>query len=101
MKCPTCRRQCDGQTLVCSRCQTDLTELVAIEKAGRAFLARADLLMRKGDIPAAEAALGHATKLLGDTPELAQRHATCHFLARRFPEAFVAWLRHPDWPRPV
>jgi hypothetical protein len=101
MKCPTCRRQYDGQASTCSRCQTDLTELAAIEAAGQAFLARADLLMRSGDLPAAEVALGHATKLLGDTPDLAQRRATCHLLAHRFPEAFVAWLRHPDWPRPI
>ena len=93
MNCPTCRRRYDGQSEICPRCQTDLSELVAVEAAGRALLARADLLARTADVPGAGAALRQARGLLGGTPEIRRREAVCHLLAGRFPRAFAAWLR--------
>lgn len=93
MHCPTCRRRHDGQSSACPRCQTDLVELLAVEAAGQALLAQADLHLRTGDPAAADAILKQAATLLGDSPELGRRQALSHLLSRRFPEAFAAWLR--------
>jgi len=91
-RCPTCRAGFRGDA-VCSRCGTDLTQILEIEQAAARCRKQAFVALRAGS---SEAAYGLAQRAcdLYRSPDSVKTLALAALACRRFDQAVALWREY-------